>query len=220
MKDDLEIQQDVEAELRRELLIDSAKIGVSVSDGGVVTLTGTVPSFGQKYAAEAVPKRVYGVTAVADELTVDLPDRDRRTDSDIAAAAVKALKSSTLVPDEWIKATVDKGWVKLEGTVEYHYQRNAAEAAVRHLDGVKSLSNYIEIKPPVKVTPGAVKKEIYAAFHRNADLDARRVGIDVHDGKVVLHGNVHSFTERQEAIHAAWATVGVSEVEDRLTVTP
>jgi osmotically-inducible protein OsmY len=219
MKDDLTLQQDVEEELRRDPLVDSSRIGVAVRDG-VVTLTGTVSTYAQKYTAEEVPKHVYGVTAVADEVEVELPEDTRQTDSDPAAAVVRALQGNSLVPDHWIKVTVEKGWVKLEGTVEYHYQRNAAEAAVRYVPGVRSVSNYIAIKPPVKVTPSDVKKEIYAAFHRNADLDARRVGIDVHDGKVTLHGNVHSWAERKEALHAAWSTAGVSEVEDKLTVSP
>ena len=219
MKDDLTLQKDVEEELRREPSIDASQIGVTARDG-IVTLTGTVPSYAEKYSAEQVPKRVYGVTAVADEIEVRLPDDAKRSDTDIAAAVVQTLRNNTLVPDDRIKVTVDKGWLMLEGTVDYHYQRNVAENAVRDLGGVRCVTNAISVTPRVKVTPSNLKKEIYAAFHRNADLDARRVGIDVHDGKVTLHGNVHSWAERREALRAAWATDGVGEVEDRLTVTP
>jgi osmotically-inducible protein OsmY len=219
MKDDLTLQKDVEEELRGEPSIDASQIGVTARNG-VVTLTGAVRSYTQKYNAEQVPKRVFGVTAVADEIEVRLPDDARRTDTDIAAAAIQAMRMNSLVPDDRIKVTVDRGWLTLEGTVDHHYQRNVAENTVRDLAGVRSVTNAISVIPRVKVTPGNVKKEIYAAFHRNADLDARRVGIDVHDGKVTLHGNVHSWAERREALRAAWGTAGVAEVEDRLTVSP
>ena len=187
---------------------------------GVVTLTGAVSSYAEKYTAEEVAKRVYGVTAVADDIEVSLPDGARQSDADIAAAAVQALRMNTLVPDERIKVTVDKGWLTLDGTVDYHYQRHVAENSVRDLKGVRHISNAIDVVPKAKVSPSDVKKEIHAAFHRNADLDARRVGIDVHGDKVRLHGNVHSWAERKEAVRAAWATEGVGEVEDELTVTP
>ena len=129
------MQRDVLDELKWEPSVDAAHIGVSVKDG-IVTLSGHVSSYAEKYAAERAAKRVYGVKAVANELDVKLPGSSRRTDEDIAAAAVNALKSNLAVPADKIKVTVSKGWVTLEGEVEWQYQKMAAESAVRYLPGV------------------------------------------------------------------------------------
>src|SRR3954447_16537073 len=140
MKTDSELQRDVLNELKWEPSVDAAHIGVSAKDG-VVTLSGHVSSYAEKYAAERAAKRVYGVRAVANEIEVKLPISSQRTDSDIAAAAVNALKSHLAVPADKIKVTVSKGWVKLEGEVEWQYQKIAAENAVRYLAGVVGVSN-------------------------------------------------------------------------------
>jgi len=217
MKSDSELKRDVENELKWEPSVNEAHIGVSVKDG-VVTLTGHVPSYGEKYGAEKAAKRVYGVKAVADELDVKLPGSSKRTDEDIAQACVSALKSNYSVPDEKIKVTVSNGWVTLEGEVEWQYQREAAHNAVRYLTGVTGVSNNITIK--AHVSPKDVKDKIVAAFHRSADIDARRIDIEARNGKVILRGNVRSWAERDEAQQAAWAAPGVTAVENNLTVTP
>src|SRR3954462_5229697 len=142
---DSELQLDVLNELKWEPSVDAAHIGVSVKDG-VVTLSGHVSSYAEKYAAERAAKRVQGVRAVADELDVKLPEGSRRTDEDIAAAAVNALRWNILVPADKIKVTVSKGWVTLEGEVNWQFQRAAAERAVRDLPGVVGVSNYIVVK--------------------------------------------------------------------------
>ena len=143
---DTQLQRDVLDELKWEPSVDAADIGVSVKEG-IVTLTGHVTSYAEKYAAERAAKRVYGVKAVANELDVKLPGSSRRTDEDIAAAAVNALRSNLAVPHDKIKVTVSNGWVTLEGEVEWHYQKMAAESAVRNLPGVTGLSDQITVKP-------------------------------------------------------------------------
>jgi osmotically-inducible protein OsmY len=217
MKTDSELKRDVENELKWEPSVNEAHIGVSVKEG-VVTLSGHVPSYAEKYAAEKAAKRVYGVKAVADELDVKLPGSAKRTDEDIAAACVSALKANYSVPDEKIKVVVNNGWVTLEGEVEWQYQREAAHNAVRYLTGVTGVSNSITIKS--RVSPKDVKDKIVAAFHRWADIDARRIDIEAHDGKVILRGNVRSWAERDEAQQAAWAAPGVTTVENDLVVMP
>ena len=217
MKTDTQLQHDVLAEFEWEPSIDASQVGVRAKDG-VVTLTGSVASYADKMTAERVAKRVYGVKAVANDVEVKIPGSSQRSDSDIAAAAVSALKWDTTVPEDRIKVTVRNGWITLEGKVDWWYQKDTAERVLRNLTGVTGLTSQITMKSRVK--PGEVKTKIEAAFRRSAELDARRVGVEARDGKVILHGNVHSWTEKQEAEQAAWAAPGVSEVENRLTVTP
>lgn len=217
MKTDLQLKQDVISELEWEPSVNAAHIGVSVSDG-VVTLTGHVPSFAEKYAAEKGAKRVYGIKAVANELDVKLPNSSKRTDGDVAASCVKALKDNYAVPDEKIKVLVDSGWVTLEGEVEWQYQKDAAFSAIHYLTGVSGVSNSIRIKP--RVTPADVKTKIEQALKRSAEADARRISVHAEGSKVILHGSVSSWTEKDEAGFAAWAAPGVAEVENDLIVTP
>ncbi len=217
MKNDIEIQRDVLDELAWEPSVNAAHIGVSVKDG-IVALTGHVPSYAEKFAAELAARRVYGVKAIVNELEVKLPGSSTRTDEDIAADAVKALQSNVFVPADAIRVTVRDGWIILEGEVEWQYQRDAAENAVRLLAGVKGVSNLIEIKP--RVSPAEVQRKIEDAIRRSAEMDARRVGVEVRDGEVVLRGTVRSWAEREEAERAAWAAPGVRRVEDQITVAP
>jgi len=218
MISDTTLQSDVLAELRSDPSLDASHIGVTVRDG-VVALIGTVPSYTEKWAAERIAKRVYGVRGVAEELEVRLPPAAERTDADIARAAITSLKWHTAVPEDRIQVTVAKGFLKLEGKVDWKYQKDAAENAVRNLTGVKSVANYIETVAP-RIVPGDVKEQIYGAFRRSAELDARRIGIQCRNGKVTLHGNVRSWQERQEAQRATWNVPGVREVENDLVITP
>jgi osmotically-inducible protein OsmY len=216
MKSDSELQRSVLDELLWEPRVNAAYIGVAVKDG-VVTLSGHVPSYAEKCAAEQAAKRVSGVQAVANELDVKLPDSSKRTDEDIATAAVNELKSNTWVPADRIKVTVSNSWIKLEGEVEWEYQKEAAENSVRYLAGVTGVSNLIRVKP--KVAPTELKTKIEDAFRRSADRDARRVKVEVQGSKVILRDRVRSWMERREAERLAWSAPGVSEVENQIVVT-
>ena len=148
---DVDLQRDILDELEWEPSVNAAHIGVTVKDG-VVTLTGHVPSYAEKYAAERAAKRVHGVMAVANELDVKLPGSSQRTDQDIATACVNALKANISVPRDKVKVIVNKGWVTLEGEVEWQYQKTAAESSVRYLSGVVGVTNLITVKPRVSPT--------------------------------------------------------------------
>lgn len=217
MTSDIEIQEDVLDELRLDPSIDASRVSVAVNDG-IVSFTGWVNSYAEKAIAEEIAKRVYGVRGVADDLEVKLPAANVRTDPEIASAAVNALKWNMAVPDERIKVTVEKGWVTLEGTVDWNYQRNAADRAIHLLTGVRAVKNLIKVTP--KVVPSDVREQIENCFKRNAELDARRIGVKAHEGKVRLHGNVRTWAEKEEAQRAVWSVPGVREVENDLHVLP
>jgi osmotically-inducible protein OsmY len=214
---DRELQEHVQNALDWEPSIDAAEIGVTV-DGGVVTLRGDIKSYAEKAAAERVALGVYGVKAVANDINVRLGGGQQRTDTEIAQAALSALKWNTMVPDEKITITVSNGWVTLKGQVDWEYHRAAAANVVRDLIGVRGVTNSITVKPHVSVAD--VKSKIEAALRRSAEVDARRIDVAVADAKVILSGNVHSWFERTQARQAAWAAPGVKEVEDHIAVVP
>jgi len=215
MKTNSELQRDVLDELAWEPSVDAAGIGVSVNNG-VVILNGTVKSLTEKWTAERVAQRVEGVRAVTDELIVNLAGDSQYTDADIARVAVNALDWNTSVPRDRIKVLVDKGWVTLEGSVGYHFQKTAAEHVVRNLKGVKGVSNLIAINP--RVSAGDVKNKIQKALERAAQVDAQKISVEANDGKVILRGNVRTWAEREEAERAAWAAPGVSNVQNDIRI--
>ena len=215
MKTDKQLQQDVLDELVWEPSVDAAEIGVSV-ENGVVILNGTVKSLTEKWTAERVTQRVEGVRAVTDELTVKLAGDSQHNDPDIAQAAVNALDWNTSVPRNRIKVLVENGWVTLDGSVEYHFQKDAAEGAIRNLKGVKGVSNMITIKP--RASAGDVIHAIKKALHRAAQVDAEKISVEANAGKVILRGNVRSWAEREEAERAAWAAPSVSNVQNDIRV--
>jgi osmotically-inducible protein OsmY len=216
MTTDRELQEQVLSALEWEPGVDAAHIGVSV-DAGVVTLQGVVTTYFQKIVAERTARRVYGVRAIANDLAVKPTSSTSRSDADIAKVIANALSWDSAIPPNAVKATVDGGFVTLTGQVTWQFQRQAAEAALRHLYGIKGVNNAITVKPHVAVSD--VKAKIEAAFTRSAEIDARNVHVEARDGGVVLTGTVHSLFERDEAERAAWSAAGVSRVEDRIVVT-
>jgi osmotically-inducible protein OsmY len=194
--------------------VDASMVGVTAHDG-VVTLTGYVKTYPEKLYAERCVRRVYGVKAVANDLLVRLSVD--RIDPDIARDAVQALRQREGVPPG-IEVTVRQGHITLSGAVEWAHQRVAAERAVRHLRGVRSVANRLIVKP--LVSPKDVQHHIVAALHRAAGLEARRVHVIAVGGHVTLTGSVRSWTERQEVERAAWNTAGVSSVDNLIAITP
>lgn len=214
---DKQLQDNVQAALDWEPSVDVTEVGVTV-EKGVVTLRGDVKSYAERAAAERVTQGVYGVKGIANDLNVRLGPGRERTDSDIALAAVNALKWNADVPADKVTVAVSKGWVTLKGELDWNFQREAAERVVRDLTGVIGVSNQVSVRPRVSVTD--VQAKIEAALKRSAEVDARRIHVGAADGKVVLTGNVRSWAEREEARRAAWAAPGVKAVDDRMVVTP
>jgi osmotically-inducible protein OsmY len=210
---DEEIQKDVLAEMKWHAQLQPNEIGVSVKDG-VVALTGWVDSYLKKWSAEDAAHRVAGVKAVANDLEVKLASE--RTDADIAEAAIHALEWDVFVPADRIKVTVSKGWVTLNGDVEWQYQREDAERAVRRLTGVRGVSNLITVVPGT--TAPELKRKIEDALVRNAELDAKKITVTVQGNKAILRGSVRSWTEKEEAARTAWSAPGITSVENNIIV--
>lgn len=181
MKTDAQLRDDIQAELAWDPSFKASDVGVIVKDG-VVTLTGHLASFAEKYAVERAVQRVHGVKAVAVEITVKLPFDHERTDADVAQAAERALEWNVLVPDGKIHPMVEKGWLTLNGEVEWDYQRRAAESAVRTLMGVRGVSNLVTVTP--KASPADVEKKIHDALARQAEREARHLAITVTGSQV------------------------------------
>jgi len=217
MSDDTQLQSSVLAELKWRPSVDSAHIGVTADDG-IVTLTGQVQHYTEKLAAENAAKDVLGVRGIANDIKVEPKGSLKQSDKDIAAAAIGALKWDYEVPDGKVKVVVNDGWVTLDGTVDWQFQRDAAERCVRYLRGVVGVTNEISIKPSAKWID--VKIKIEDAFRRNADLDARRISVVTSDGRVTLIGTVRTWSERDAAVSSAWAAPGVTWVEDDLVISP
>jgi osmotically-inducible protein OsmY len=214
---DFDIKAEVKEALDWEPALDARAINISVKNG-IVTLTGSVPSYPEKHAAEKAAGLIRAVKAVACELTVSLPALNARTDQDIARAAADAIAWNTLLGNTDIQVFVDKGRITLEGTVNWNYQRQSADRSVRYLAGVRDVNDHIVVVPRAEQV--AVKSQIESALVRNARLDADGIRVEVRGDRVFLRGTVQSWIEREEAERAAWASPGVGDVENELIVNP
>ncbi|RSZ61167.1 BON domain-containing protein [Massilia atriviolacea] len=216
MISDSEVRKNVEHELEWDARLDASELAVTVKSG-VVTLTGAVHCYGHKVEAERAAKRVKGVYGLVNEIDVRLAS-DGRTDAEIAHDAVAALQLQLPISAQSVKVIVEHGHIRLEGKVNWDYQRQRAEGAVRNLRGVKSVQNQITIAPAV--SPRDIRGEIQAAFHRHAQIEANRVTVGVQSGHVVLAGTVRTWAEREEAERAAWMAPGVVGVRNNIAIGP
>ena len=217
-KTDSAIQQDVIRELKWDTRVDETDVSVQV-DEGVVTLSGTVNSWGKRHAAAEAAHRVFGVLDVANDVAVKAPGTPGRTDTEIALAVRSALTWDVFVPEGRVKSTVSDGVVTLEGDVDTWRQREDAESAIRNLEGVRAVVNVIDVKAP-KVDAARVRRSIEDALERQAEREAKRVWVEMHDGEAKVFGTVHSWAEKQAVVGAAKGTPGVLRVEDLVRIEP
>jgi osmotically-inducible protein OsmY len=212
----------VELAVRRELdwdpKVSADHLGVSAK-GGAIVLMGCVSSNAERLAAVRAAERVYGVRTVADETTVELPEANVVGDEEIAETIARQLHWNTVVPDT-VQADVRDGFVTLRGTVEWSYQRDAAERPINLVRGIYLVTNLITIEPRAELAAEDLEQRVHEAISRMADLDARSIGVTASDGTVHLQGSVHSLADRRIAQHAASSAPGVREVKNDIVVTP
>jgi osmotically-inducible protein OsmY len=218
MKTDKELQKNVMEEIRfdPQLSAISSSIGVSSKDG-IITLSGEVDTFIQKQAVENAAKRVKGVSFVAIDIEVKIGSNKKRSDSEIAKHAKEALNHLSIIDTESIDVKVDDGWVTLEGTVRWNYQRSAAEEYVRNLKGVRGVNNLMELSEE-PCDPKTIIEKINASFHRHATLDAANVWVEIKGRKALLTGKVRSWMEKKDAENAAWSSPGITAVDNQIKV--
>lgn len=217
-RNDKDLKQRILNELKWDSRVDWASVQVQVTDG-VVTLTGVVPAYAQKIAAQLAAHRVTGVLDVANDVVVKPNDQFARIDTDIAAAVRNALEWDALVPNELIQSTVSDGWVTLDGEVDYLRERSDAEKAIRRLSGVVGVTNNITIRKQ-KIDVRQLRDEIESALERRATRQAERLRIEVNDGAVELWGRVHSWQEKRAVIGSVAHAPGLKQLRDHLRIDP
>lgn len=216
MKTNEDVQHDVLAEINwdPQLKKISTQISVSVRDG-IVILSGIVDNYGEKMAAERAAQRVQGVKIVACDLEVD-PKR-KKTDAEIAEAVENALHWNSALNEDQIEIIIDDGWIYLDGSVDWEYERIFAQRSVENLVGVRGVTNNISIKPR-PIDPAEIKSKIAEAFRRSAAIDSSSLKIEQNGNKVTLHGKVRSWAEKKEAEQVAWSFPGVMNVDNRIEI--
>jgi osmotically-inducible protein OsmY len=215
MKNDNQIQKDVMDQLKWEPFLNAAAIGVAVKNG-IVTLYGQVDSYPKKIAAEKAAKRVSGVKAIAEDVQIGVSPANKKTDTELAEAVLNALTWHTAVQEEKIKVKVEDAVVTLEGEVDWDYQRTNAVNAIENLTGIRTVYNFITVKPAL--TAADIEQKIKAAFQRSATIDSGKVTAEVIGSRVTLRGTVRSLAEKEDAEKAAWFGPGVTSVSSKLEV--
>ena len=216
MKTNADLQKDVQEAINWEPLLNAAEIGV-IAKEGIITLTGSVDSYWKKTQAEEAAKNVAGVKAVVEKIEIRFANNSfKRDDSEIATEVVNAFKWDIEVPNDKVKVKVEKGWVTLEGELEWNFQKEAAKKAVINLSGVAGVTNIITIKADTQ--DEVEKKDIERALERNWSLSDREIGVKVSGTKVTLTGTVDSWYQKSEAARIAWKAPGVWSVENDLVV--
>ena len=215
MSNDTQLKQAVLDELAWEPSVNAAHIGVTAKDG-VITLMGHVDAYSEKAAAEVATGRVKGVKAIAEEIEVKLPSLSKRSDGDIAAAAINRLSWDSSIPKDAVKVKIQDGWITLSGQVEWFYQKDAAATEIRRLMGVTGVSNQITVK--MRPNVGDISEGIRHALHRSW-YDDDNVKVTAKDGRVELTGTVHGWADRQMAGMTAWAAPGTTSVQNNIAVS-
>lgn len=215
MKTDLQLKSDISAELAWDPSIEATHIGVAV-ENGVVTLSGDVDTYLQKHAVERAVRRVSGVRGIAVDLNVHLAPGGKRSDAEVAQAALYALAWHSLVPEDKVKVEVEDGWVTLTGELDWGYQSASAEQCIRPLIGVRGIGNQIRLKQ--RANPAGIRTDIESALTRHAQREAKHIAVEVDGSVVTLRGRVESMAEHEAAIGTAWASRGVTRVIDQLAV--
>jgi osmotically-inducible protein OsmY len=215
MKKNEDLQRDVQEAIKWEPLLHAAEIGVIAQDG-IVTLTGVVDSFAKKTEAEHAAKTVKGVKAIVEKIEVDYGNLGKKKDVELAQEVIESFKWDWAIPSDKIKVTVEKGWVTLEGEVNWNYQREAAKKAVNGVLGAKGVTNSIQIK--AERQDAVEKKAIENALARNSVLDAHLIKVKVAGNHVTLNGEVHSLYQKEEAGRIAWNAPGVWVLDNELVI--
>jgi osmotically-inducible protein OsmY len=213
MKSNAELQTDVQNEISRSSILSPAEIGVTAKDG-LITLTGVVDDYSKKIAAENAAKKVKGVKAVAEEITVKYKD-SKISDTEIATTILNVLKGNGEVPESRIAFGIENGVVTLTGEVDWKFQSKAAEEAIKYLPGVELVFNQIIIIP---YTGNVDKQVIENALGRNVVIDAKNISVNVCEHVVTLKGTVASLIQKEEAGKMAWYAPGVDDVKNDLVI--
>ncbi len=215
MKNNSELQTDVQNAIKWEPLLNAAEIGVTAKDG-VVSLTGFVDSYAKKMEAENAAKKVIGVKALVENIEVKFPSTFTKTDAEVAKEVLTGLKDNWSVPDDKVKVKVENGWVTLDGELHWNYQKEAAKSCISYLSGVKGVSNNIKIKS--ESHDAIEKRDVENAISRSWSIDDSDINVSVSGTTVTLTGTVSSWYQREEAARIAWNTPGIWHINNELEV--
>jgi osmotically-inducible protein OsmY len=216
MRNNADLQKDVQDAIKWEPLLHAAEVGVTV-DNGVVTLTGSVNSYAKKIEAENATKNVSGVKAIVEKIDVKYPNSfAKKDDNEIATDVLNAMRWDAMVPHEDLKVKVENGWVNLDGELHWNFQKEAAKNSIKNLTGVMGVINNIKIQPTTKDT--IEKKDVEQGFKRSWTLDSDNINVNVDGRKVTLNGTVGSIYQKEEAGRIAWNTPGIWDLDNLLKV--